>query len=422
MSGGGASATAAGARRGGRAALIFIFITVLLDMMALGMVAPILPRLVTSHMSGDPSTGAVIFGLFNTVFALMQFFFSPVIGALSDRFGRRPLILVSNLGLGLNYVLMAWAPSLGWLFLGRVISGVTGASFGTASAYIADTTPAEERAHAFGMLGAAFGAGFVLGPAIGGFLADYGPKLPFWVAAGFSLANALYGLFVLPESLPKELRTGFSWKRANPIGALGLLRQHPELLGLAGVIFLSNLAQVSLGSTVVLYATHRYGWTTSSLGITLALVGVALIVVQVGVVGRFVRYFGSRAGLIAGLCFGAAGLCIAGLAETGAMFWWGIPVLALWGVAGPAAQGIMTRHVTASEQGLLQGATASLVGIAELIGPSIFTLTFAYFVRAGQPPERAGAPFLLAGAILAAAAIWAFVATRRESQFEPPEG
>lgn len=411
-----APATASPAARRGKAALAFIFITVLLDMMALGMVAPVLPQLVTEYLSGDTATAAAVFGLFNTVFALMQFFFSPVIGALSDRFGRRPMILISNLGLGLNYVLMAWAPNLYWLFVGRVISGVTGASFGTASAYIADTTPAEGRAHAFGMLGAAFGVGFVLGPAFGGVLGEhFGPRAPFWVAAGLSLANALYGVVVLPESLPKDSRTGFCWRRANPIGALILLRRHPELFALAGVIFLSNLAQVSLPSTVVLYATHRYGWGPTSLGITLALVGVALIVVQVGVVGRFVRAFGSRAGLVTGLLFGVAGLAICGLAPTGAHLWMGIPILALWGIAGPSGQGIMTRHVTASEQGQLQGANASLVGIAELIGPGIFTLTFAYFVRGGQPVERSGAPFLLAAALLLVAAVWAFFATRREA-------
>lgn len=408
-------------KRGGRLAVVFVFITVLLDMMALGMVAPVLPRLVTSFLNGGAATGAAVYGLFNTVFALMQFFFSPMIGSLSDRYGRRPLILASNLGLGLNYVLLAWAPSIGWLFLGRVISGVTGASFGTASAYIADTTPPQERARAFGMLGAAFGVGFVIGPAIGGFLGEFDPKLPFWVAAAFSLANALYGAFVLPESLPRDCRTGFSWRRANPIGALSLLRRHPELFGLAGVVFLSNLAQVSLGSTVVLYATHRYGWTTTWLGATLAMVGVALIIVQVGVVGRFVHRFGSRAALIVGLCFGAVGLYWAGLAETGTVFLSAIPVLAMWGLSGAAAQGIMTRHVSAAEQGQLQGATASLVSIAELIGPSIFTLTFAYFVRAGQPPDRAGAPFLLAGAILTAAALWAFLATRGEGAREAAE-
>ena len=406
--------------RSGKAALAFIFVTVLLDVMALGMVAPVLPTLVTRFV-GQTSTAAALYGLFNTVFALMQFFFSPLIGALSDRFGRRPVILASNLGLGLNYAMMAWAPNLQWLFVGRVISGITGASYGAASAYIADTTEPSERAHAFGLLGAAFGVGFVVGPAIGGMLSEFGPRLPFIVAGALSMANALYGLLVLPESLPKDDRVGFTWRRANPVGALTLLRQHPELFGLAGVLFLSNLAQVSLPSTVVIYATHRYHWTASSVGVTLALVGVALIIVQVGVVGRFVRQFGNRAALVTGLLFGAFGLMIAGLADTGTRFWFGIPIIALWGLAGAAGQGLMTARVSNSEQGQLQGALASLTGIAELIGPSIFTLTLAYYIRPGAPPDQAGAPFLLAAGILSAAAVWAVVATRRRTPSPPQD-
>lgn len=422
------------AARHGRAAVVFIFVTVMLDMMALGMVAPVLPRLVAEllvgtqlsgklahHLpQGTVSTAAVIFGLFNTVFALMQFFFSPLIGSLSDRFGRRPLILASNIGLGLNYALMAWAPNLWWLFLGRVISGITGASFGTASAYIADVTPVDKRAGAFGLLGAAFGVGFMFGPALGGLLGEISPRLPFIVAAGFSVANALYGLIVLPESLPQALRSGFSWKRANPVGALVLLRRHPELQSMAGVLFLSNLAQVSLPSIVVLYVSHRYGWTPGAIGLTLAMVGVALAVVQIGVVGRFVGRFGNRRALVTGLIFGALGLGIAGLANTSVGFWAGIPVIALWGLSGAAGQGIMTRHVEASEQGQLQGANASLTGIAELIGPSLFSLTFAWFVRPGLPPALAGAPFILAAGLLALATFWAWIATRRESDRDQP--
>jgi MFS transporter, DHA1 family, tetracycline resistance protein len=421
-----------------RAALSFIFITVLLDIMALGMVSPVLPHLVTellarshthSHLlqtaahrlSGRTvSLAAVIYGLFNTVFALMQFFFSPVIGSLSDRFGRRPLILASNIGLGLNYALMAWAPTLQWLFIGRLVSGITGASFGTASAYIADATPPERRPHAFGILAAAFGAGLVLGPALGGLLGDYGARLPFIVAAGLSLANAAYGFLVLPESLPRDLRSDFSWKRANPIGALILLRRHPELTGLAGVAFLSNLAQVVIPSTVVLYAMHRYGWTTGRVGLTLAVAGVALILVQVLVVGRVAAWIGNRWMLVVGLIFGAAGMTIAGLADTELVFWAGIPVIALWGMSGAANQTLMTRHVASAEQGQLQGANASLTGISELIGPSVFTLVFAYYVAPGHRMWQTGAPFLLSAAILAGGAVWAWWATRQER--EPAEG
>jgi DHA1 family tetracycline resistance protein-like MFS transporter len=414
----------------GRRVLAFILVTILLDSMALGMVAPVLPRLVTQLLAGHAlsphlmrhlpggtvSTAAAVYGLFNTMFALMQFFFSPVIGSLSDRFGRRPLILASNAGLGLNYVLMAWAPTLQWLFIGRLICGVTGASFGTASAYIADITPPEKRPAAFGMIGAAFGVGLVIGPALGGVLGEYGLRLPFIVAAGLSLANAAYGFMVLPESLPKPLRVGFSWKRANPLGALVLLRRHPELSGLAAVGFLSNLAQVSLVSTVVLYAMHRYGWTSGTVGLALTMTGVALVIVQVGVVGPVVKRLGNRTALVIGLIFGALGMFWAGVAPTGALFWLGIPIIALWGLAGAANQTLMTRHVEAAEQGQLQGANASLTGISELLGPLTFSLTFAYFVTPGHKIWEAGAPFLLGSAILLGAAVWAFWATRSEHE------
>jgi DHA1 family tetracycline resistance protein-like MFS transporter len=418
---------AAPASTAGRYALGFIFITVLLDAMALGMVTPVLPRVVTELLAGfrvrpevmahlpvqTVSVAAVIYGLFHTVFALMQFFFSPAIGALSDRFGRRPLILASNIGLGLNYLLMAWAPTLQWLFIGRVLSGVTGASLGTASAYIADVTTPEKRTGAFGMLGAAFGFGFILGPAIGGPLGEIHPRLPFVVAAGFSLLNAAYGFFVLPESLPKALRRGFQWKRANPIGALGLLRGHPELFGLAAVAFLSNLAQVSLPTTVVLYVMHRYHWSTGQIGLTLGVVGVAVAVVQVLILGRFVRWAGDRAAMVLGLLFGVAGLLWAGLAKTGPQLWMAIPVLALWGLSGPAVQVLMTRRVAAFEQGQLQGANASLTGISELVGPIVFSLTFAYFVKPGQPMERSGAPFILGAGLLLIACGIGWWTTRR---------
>ncbi len=417
----------------GRHALTFIFITVLLDTMALGMVLPVLPSLIAQLLVGHPlsaglasklhklpggtvSLTAALYGLFNTVFALMQFFFSPMIGSLSDRFGRRPLILASNIGLGLNYALMFWAPNLAWLFIGRLASGITGASVGTASAYIADTTSPEKRPQAFGRVYAAFGAGLMLGPAVGGLLGEYSARLPFIIAAILSLSNAAYGLFALPESLPRDQRHGFKWKHANPVGALGLLRRHPELMGLASVAFLSNLAQVSLASVVVLYAMHRYGWSTGKVGVTMAVVGVAIGFVQVVVIGKVVRRFGNRATLVAGLLFGATGLAMAGLAPNQYAFWAAVPVMALWGLSGAAVQTLMTRHVSKAEQGKLQGANASLTGISELVGPLIFTLTFAYFVGPGHPIGEAGAPFLLSTLILIGAAAWAWWATRNEHE------
>jgi DHA1 family tetracycline resistance protein-like MFS transporter len=396
-----------------RAALVFIFITVMLDMLALGVIIPVLPKLVISFVGGDTAHAARIFGLMNTLWALMQFFCSPAVGGLSDRFGRRLVILFSNFGLGLDYILMALSPTLGWLFAGRVISGITAASIPTAFAYIADVTPTEKRAGAFGMLGAAFGIGFVLGPALGGLLGGIHPRLPFWVAAGLSLANAMYGLFVLPESLPRERRAGFAWRRANPVGSLNLLRSHPELLGLAAAMLLSYLAHESLPSTFVLYADHRYGWNERMVGLTLAFVGVCSGAVQAGLVGRIVGRIGERHALLVGLLTGAAGFAVYGAATTGALFWLGTPFIALWGISGPAAQGLMTHHVSASEQGQLQGAISSLRSITGLIGPGLFTLTFASFISARREWHLPNAPFLLAASLLIASLLLAWRVTRQ---------
>src|ERR1700726_3014813 len=285
-------------------AFVFIFITVLLDMLALGMIIPVLPRLVVDFLGGDTARAAQIFGVFGTAWALMQFVFSPVQGALSDRFGRRPLILMSNFGLGLDYVLMALAPSLIWLFVGRVISGITAASISTAYAYIADVTPGEKRAAVFGKVGAAFGAGFILGPAIGGLLGNMDPRLPFWVAAGLSFANTLYGLLILPESLPRDRRSPFRWKSANPLGALHLLRADRVLAGLSVVTFVAQLAHVVLPSTFVLYATYRYGWDATTVGLTLAMVGICAMAVQGAAIGPIVRHLGERRALLLGLAWG----------------------------------------------------------------------------------------------------------------------
>jgi len=384
------------------AAVAFIFLTILLDMMALGLIAPILPKLVESFVDNDTARAARVFGLFGTAWALMQFVFSPILGSLSDRFGRRPVVLLSNFGLGLDYILMALAPSLVWLFVGRVISGITSASMSTAFAYIADTTPPERRAAVFGKVGAAFGAGFVLGPAIGGLLGGLDPRLPFWAAAALSLANALYGLLILPESLPHDRRSPFRWKSANPIGALHLLRSDRVLAGLSVVNFIAQLAHVVLPSTFVLYATYRYGWDAATVGLTLATVGICAMAVQGGGVGPIVARLGERGALMLGLACGAAGFLIFGVASNGLLFWLGIPVMSLWGVSGAALQALNTQLVRPEQQGQLQGATNSVQSLSQLLGPFLFTLTFAYFIGADAPLRLPGAPFLLAGALLLA--------------------
>ena len=382
------------------AAVAFIFVTILLDMLALGLILPVLPKLVQSFVDDDTASAARIFGLFGTAWAVMQFFFSPILGGLSDRFGRRPVVLLSNFGLALDYVLMALAPSLTWLFIGRVISGITSASISTAFAYIADVTPAERRAAAFGKVGVAFGAGFILGPALGGLLGGMDPRLPFWVAAGLSFANTLYGLLILPESLPRDRRSPFRWKSANPLGALHLLGSNRILTGLSLVNFLAQVAHVVLPSTFVLYATYRYGWDATTVGLTLALVGICSMAVQGAAIGPIVKRLGERWALLLGLGCGAAGFFIYGAAPTGPLFWLGIPVMALWGVAGAATQALMTELVAPEQQGQLQGATNSVQSVSQLVGPFLFTLTFAYFIGPQAPLLLPGAPFLLASVLL----------------------
>ena len=395
-----------------RAAFAFIFITVLLDMLALGVIIPVLPGLIVGFMGGDTAGSAEILGIFGTAWALMQFLFSPLLGALSDRYGRRPVILISNIGLGLDYILMALAPSLWWLFVGRVISGITSASISAGFAYVADVTPAEQRAARFGMLGVAFGAGFVLGPAVGGLTGTIDPRLPFWIAAVLSLANALYGWLILPESLAPERRMPFAWRRSNPLGSLKLLRSHRELYGLASVNFLGSLAHAVLPSMGVLYMLYRYGWGERTVGLVMAGVGLCAIVVQGGLIGPAVKQFGERKALAAGLLFGAAGFFVYGAAATGLIFLLGVPLMALWGFASPAALGLMSRRVGADEQGQLQGANASIQGIANLIGPGLFTLAFSLAIRPDLGLHLPGAPFLLAGLMLLAAMVLGWRVTR----------
>jgi MFS transporter, DHA1 family, tetracycline resistance protein len=394
------------------AAFIFIFATVLLDMLAIGVVIPVLPKLVVDFVGGNAREGAKIFGLFGTAWALMQFSFSPLQGALSDSFGRRTMILISNFGVGLDYVLMALAPTLAWLFVGRVISGIAAASLSTSYAYVADVTPPDRRAARFGLLGVAFGVGFVLGPAVGGLAGSVSPRLPFWIAAGLSLANACYGLLIMPESLPHSKRTPFSWKKANPFGALTLLRSHAELCGLAFVNFLGNLAHAVLPSIGVLYMLYRYGWNESVVGLTLAGVGVASIIVQGAVVGPVTKRIGERAAVMVGLAFGVVGFLVFALAQTGIVFWIGIPLLALWGLESPARMALMSRRVGSSEQGQLQGANASVTGIANLFGPGLFTQVFAFAIGPAMDWQLPGAPFLIAALLIAIAGILAWRITR----------
>jgi DHA1 family tetracycline resistance protein-like MFS transporter len=398
-------------------AVVFVFATVVLDMLGLGIIAPVLPKLVLTFTRGDGVRAAAIFGIFGTVFAFMQFVSSPLLGVLSDRFGRRPVIVLSNFGLGLDYVLMALAPTVSWLFAGRVIAGITSASMATASAYVADVAQPEQRASGFGLIGAAFGLGFIAGPAIGGLLGGVDPRLPFWFAATLSLANAAYGFFVLPESLQRDQRRAIVWRRANPFGALRLLHSHRQLFGLATVAFLSTLAGVVLPSIYVLYVSGRYGWTTRTVGFSLTLVGLCSALAQAALVRPAVARLGERGAMLAGLLCGAAGMAVFGMAKTGALFVCGTPLMALWGIAPAAAQSVMTRHVNASEQGQLQGALNSLASVAALVGPGLFTLIYARSIAGHDRSNMPGAAWFFSTVML----LGAVVLMLRVTSNAPPE-
>ncbi len=387
-----------------KAALVFIFITVLIDVLSFGVIIPVLPHLVEQFTGGDLASAARWVGVFGMTFAAVQFLSTPVQGALSDRFGRRPVILVSCLGLGLDFVVMALAGSLPMLLLARIISGVASASFTTANAYIADVTPPDRRAKSYGMIGAAFGLGFVAGPMLGGWLGGIDLRLPFWFAAGLALLNFLYGLFVLPESLPPERRTArFELAHANPLGALRLLRRYPQVLGLAAVVLLANLAHYVYPSVFVLFADYRFGWGPTEVGWVLAAVGVMSIIVNAGLVGWVVRTLGERRTLLLGLGCGVVGFGIYGIAGTPWLLLAGLPVSALWALASPATQALITREVGSEVQGRVQGALMSLVSLAGIIGPLLFANTFALFISESAPLELPGAPWFLAALLLGAA-------------------
>jgi DHA1 family tetracycline resistance protein-like MFS transporter len=385
--------------KAGKAAVTFILVTVTLDILAMGLIIPVLPKLILDFLGGSMTGAANWNGWFALVFALMQFFFSPVLGVLSDRFGRRPIILLSNLGLGLDYVVMALAPTIGWLFLGRIISGITTSSIPTAMAYIADVTPKEKRAAAFGMIGVAFGVGFAFGPALGGLLSNFNPRLAFWVAAGLSLANWLWGYFFVPESLRPEQRKPFALRRANPVGSLVLLRSHPDLWRLATIQFLAYLAHNAF-SVWALYAIYRYAWDQLTIGISLMIVGVCTAVISGGLTGRMVKRFGERRTLYTGQFFGATGMFLAGLARTGAGYMASVPIISLWNMSMPAAQSMMTHRVSEREQGELQGALGSMRSITFIIGPVLFSQVFSWFIDPKHSFHVPGAPYYLAAALL----------------------
>ncbi len=392
--------TAVPARAGRPAALGFIFATALMDVIALGIIIPVLPNLIKEMAGGSTAEALHYVLIFSTTWAVMQFFAAPIIGSLSDHFGRRPVLLISIFGLGCDYVVMAMAPNLGWLYVGRLISGVTAASFSTAGAYIADITPPEKRAQNFGLIGAAFGVGFVIGPALAGLLGAFNPRLPFWFAAGLALLNWLFGLFVLPESLPKERRAPFSWRKANPVGSLQLLAAHPGLLGMAAMFFLYMLAHQSLQQIFVLFTGYRFGWGVRDVGLFLGATGVASIVVQMLLVKPVVKAAGERGALLIGMGCGVLGFAAYALAPNGFLFWCSLPLFALIGLVQPTSQSLMSRRVPGNEQGRLQGAVSGIQSITGLIGPTLYTTVFAWAITGGASLNLPGLGILLAAGLI----------------------
>ncbi|MBI3878174.1 MAG: TCR/Tet family MFS transporter [Verrucomicrobia bacterium] len=402
-------------------ALAFIFVTLFLDILGIGLIIPILPKLIEQFEGGSVTAAANTFGLLAALYGLMQFVCAPVLGNLSDRFGRRPVILASLFGSGLDYLLLAFAPNLGWFFFGRIVAGITSANFTAATAYIADISPPEKRAQNFGMIGVAFGLGFIAGPALGGLIGNIGLRMPFLVAAGLTLLNWLYGLLVLPESLAPENCRAFDWRRANPVGSLLALRRHPMVLGLTGAYFLLYLAHQVLPATWVLYTSHRYAWTVGQIGASLATVGVTAAVVQGGLTRAIIPALGEQRSVILGLGIGGASYVAYGLATQGWMIYAIIAIGSLGGICGPALQGLVSRSVGANEQGAVQGALTSLASVAGIIGPPIATGLFSHFISDSAPVRLPGAAFFFSGLLNLGAIFMAMRSFRRRDDSAPME-
>ncbi len=382
-----------------RPALGFIFLTLFLDVLGFGLLIPVAPSLVRDVSNTVTEQAAVLVGLLSSLYALMQFMFAPIIGALSDHFGRRPVLLVSVAGSGLDYFAMALAPSMPWLFITRAINGISGGSMTAANAYIADITPPEKRAAAFGMVGAAFGLGFIVGPLAGGLLGSVDIRLPFYVAGGLTCLNWCYGLFVLPESLPHERRRPVNMKRANPLGSLRHITEYPLILGLGAALFLSNVAQFALHSTWALYTEHRYQWSPTMIGLSLGAVGLGAAFVQAGLAGKIIRRIGEARALVVAYVMGTLAFSGYGGATHGWMIFVVICIGSFAGVGMPAAQSMITRSARLDEQGSIQGALMGLQSIAAVLGPQAGSRVFAWSISPGAARAAPGIAGLLPGSV-----------------------
>jgi MFS transporter, DHA1 family, tetracycline resistance protein len=395
------------------AAIGFIFITMLIDITGWGIIIPVIPKLIKELIHGDISEAAKIGGWLTFAYAITQFVFAPIIGNLSDKFGRRPIILLSLLGFSLDYVLLSIAPTITWLFIGRIIAGITGASITTASAYIADVSTPENRAKNFGMIGAAFGMGFIIGPVIGGILGQYGSRVPFIAAAILCMLNFLYGLFVLPESLAKENRRDFNIKRANPIGAFYNLRKHKSLLGLMIAIFLLYIGSHAIQSNWSYFTMYRFNWNEKMVGISLGIIGLLVGLVQ-GVLVRWINpKIGNEKSIYLGLVLYTIGLFLFAIATQSWMVFLFLVPYCLGGIAGPAMQAVISSKVAPTEQGEIQGTLASLMSASSIIGPPLMSSVFYYFTHNEAPFKFAGAPFVLGGVLMMASTIIAYLSFKK---------
>lgn len=397
------------------AAVGFIFVTLLLDITGLGIIIPVLPQLIQELTGSDVSQASRYGGWLLFAYAFFQFLFAPLVGALSDRYGRRPVLLLSLLGFGLDYIVLALAPTLAWLFVARVVSGIFGASFSTGFAYIADVSPPEKRAQNFGLVGAAFGLGFIIGPVSGGLLGELGPRVPFFVAAALSLLNLAYGYFVLPESLPVERRRAFEWKRANPIGALVALRRYPQVLGLIGSLVFLYIASHAVQGTWSYFVIEKFDWSPKDIGLSLGVVGILSALVQGFLIRKAIPALGAWRTLIFGMVCNVVGLILFALVQQQWMLYAFLIPYALGGLAGPALQGLLSNGVSESEQGELQGAMSSMMSATSIVGPVLMTSIFATFTQEGTGLYFPGAPFV-AGAMLSATSLVLILGQYRKSK------
>jgi DHA1 family tetracycline resistance protein-like MFS transporter len=402
-----------------QAALGFIFITILIDVIGWGIIIPVIPALIEELIKGDISEAAKIGGWLTFSYAVTQFIFAPLVGNLSDKYGRRPIILISLFGFTLDYILLALAPTITWLFIGRIIAGITGASITTASAYIADISTPENRAKNFGMIGAAFGLGFIIGPVIGGLLGQYGPRIPFYAAAILCFVNFLYGYFILPESLSKENRRAFDIKRANPVGSFMNLKKYPKLIGLILSMFILYVASHAIQSNWSYFTMYKFNWDEKMVGLSLGAIGLLVALVQ-GVLIRWINpKLGNEKSIYVGFVFYSLGMLLFAFAtESWMMFVFLIPYC-LGGIAGPALQAVISNQVPSTEQGEIQGTLASLMSASAIVGPPVMTGVFYFFTHDDAPFKFAGAPFLLAAFLMIISAFMAFYSFKRNSVKTP---